>query len=149
MRWPLLFRRGHPTPESAVVAEAEAILEGRALDAYRDRGLAVPPWVVVNSLAHAPVDKLRRLADAGPFQHPSSMAATLGRLARSVLAMGPAPEDVAAVQRGLLVQVELFLLGNGGSSYLTVPELETMLDALLSCCRERREFPGPVEGGID
>jgi hypothetical protein len=149
MRWPRFSRRGHSTPEAAVVAEAEAILEGRALDAYRDRGLAVPPWLVVNSLAHAPVDRLRRMADAGAFQHPGSIAATLGRLARGVLAMGPAPEDVVAVQRGLLVQVELFLLGNGGSSYLTVPELETMLDELLSCCRERREFPGPVEGGID
>jgi hypothetical protein len=133
MRRPEWFRRKEPTPEAAVVAEAEAILEGRALDAHRDQGQAVPPWLVVNALAHAPLDRLRRMAEVGRSQHPSSLAATLGRLAAEVLAMGPDPDGIVAVQRGLLVQVELMLLDSRRLPQITVPELEVMLNALLSC----------------
>jgi len=131
MRRPAFFRRGRPTAEAAVVAEAEAILDGRALDAYLDRGHAVPPWLVANALAHAPLERLHRMARVGPWQHPSSLSATLGRLATHVLAMGADAEGVVAVQRGLLLQVELTLLDR--SPRITVPELEAMLKALLSC----------------
>jgi hypothetical protein len=126
------FRRGRLTAEAAVVAEAEAILDGRALDAYLDRGQAIPPWLVANALAHAPLDRLRRMARVGPWQHPSTLSATLGRLATEVLAMGGDAEGVASVQRALLVPVELVLLDNIGLPQITVPELEVMLSALLS-----------------
>ena len=45
--------------------------------------------------------------------------------------MGADAEGVVAVQRGLLLQVELTLLDR--SPRITVPELEAMLKALLSC----------------
>jgi hypothetical protein len=43
-------------------------------------------------------------------------------LTEGVLAMGPDPVDVVAVQRRLLVQVEPMLLGNRGSPHITVPD---------------------------
>ena len=138
--------RDRPGPQAAVVAAAEAILDGSAVEAYRERGLAAPAWALVNTLAHAPVYKLRALAEAGPAYHPASGDAVLSRLATCLLAVGPAPEDVVATQRELLVQVELIVLGQGDHAPgVALGELELMLGALLSHRRARPEQPGPRE----
>jgi hypothetical protein len=129
-----------------VVAEVEALLEGRMLERYRDGGLTVPPWAVVNSLAHAPISKLRAMAQGARTQHPATRDAALGPLAAGVLAGGPDPEDVVALQRELLVPVELVLLGRGGSAGVTVRELEKMLEALLLSRLELREHRGSTDG---
>ena len=140
-------RRNRLTPEAAVVAAAEAILEGRAIEEYRDEGLAVPPWALVNTLAHAPVYRLRALAEAEALYHPRSLDAALSRLAACLLAVGPDPAGVVAVQRELLVQVELIVLGHDERSpAVALGELELMLGALLSHRRERRERPPSLDG---
>ena len=131
--WP---RKGRVPPEAAVVATAEALLAGRAAEAYRVERLAVPPWALVNALAHASPQSLRALAETDGG---GSAGAALGRLAAAVLALGPGPEEVVACQRELLVPVELILLGSGVSARITDAQLEAMLNALLACRRERRE----------
>jgi hypothetical protein len=136
-------RKARLTPGEAVVAEAEALLDGRMLELYRCRGMLAPPWALINALAHAPVTRLRLLASEAPTHDPASLDAVVGRLAAGILALGVQPDDVIAVQRDLLVQVELILLALGRSAPVTVAELELMLGTLFSCRRERREHQDP------
>jgi hypothetical protein len=119
------------------------LLEGRVLEHSRHQGYAVPPWGVVNTLAHAPVGKLRVLAETGMLQHPSGFDAALGRLAAGVLALGPEAGAVRAVQRQLLVQVELVLLSHDCPSRVTLGEVETLLETLLA---SRLGQEGPNNG---
>jgi hypothetical protein len=138
--WP---RKRRLTSRSAVVAAAEALLEGRVLEHSRHQGYAVPPWALVNALAHAPVERLRVLADTATLEHPTTVDAAVGRLAAGVLALGPEPAAVSAVQRELLVHVELVLLSPDCPSGVTLAELETLLGSLLA---SRRGHVGPKDG---
>jgi hypothetical protein len=138
--WP---RKRRLTSRPAVVAAAEALLEGRVLDHSRQQGYAVPPWALVNTLAHAPVERLRVLAETPELKHPSDLDAALGRLAVDILTLGPEPAAVRAVQRELLVQVELVLLSCDCPPGVTLGELETLLGRMLAV---RRGHVGPNEG---
>jgi hypothetical protein len=59
------------------------------------------------------------------------------RMAAMVLAAAPKPAEVLAVQRQVLVPIELIVLGHGPSGGISVADLEVMVVGLLSCRGER------------
>lgn len=116
--WQRLFSGGcedgssQPDPESGVsgvVAEASAILLGRAADAYVCEGWTLPYWAWLNALAHRPPSALRAVATAYPW----------GSLTAKTIAIADqldlvSPEQASAIQAGLLVPAELAALSRAG-----------------------------------
>jgi hypothetical protein len=96
--------------------EAEAFVQGRLVEHLRGAGRPVPAWAVLNKLAHAGVDELTELAAAGGAAHGEASPdepAWLGAqrsLAAELIAGHAGPEDVVAVQRAVLVPLELWVI---------------------------------------
>lgn len=99
-------RRWDPDPVTAsgaaAVAEAAALLDGRAADAYESRGLPIPCWAWLNALAHRPPSAFRSLATAyswgGWTQATIEIADELDRVD---------PEQAVAIQTEVLKPAEL------------------------------------------
>jgi hypothetical protein len=116
-----------------VAEEAEAYLAGRYVDHLVADGQPVPPWAVLNRLAHADHDQLTRLVageEAGRPAAPRRQTAWAEAerfLAAHLLATGGAtPEGLARLQRDALVPLELALIQRGRTERLTS---EDVLDA--------------------
>ena len=121
-----------------LAAEVEAFLNGELVEFSTLHGLPVAPWMVLNRLAHADPDALRRLVrDArsrgdGPatYEPPWAVAersltmALLGETLRS-------GHDVRRVQRQVLVPFELQTIERSRTEPLTVHDvIAGVIDAL-------------------
>jgi hypothetical protein len=92
----------HDAAIVAAVAEAAALLEGRAADAYESRRLPIPYWAWVNALAHRPPSAFRSLATAY----------SLGRWTQATIEIADeldrvAPAQALAIQASVLQPAEL------------------------------------------
>jgi hypothetical protein len=109
-------RASHPSrprPEEEELAdEVDSFVTGRLLDHFVRRGGPVPPWVVLNRLAHATVGELERIAE-GDGRHSAVGVPAWARVERSlaiqVLACGPSLDRVREAQLAL-VALELRLI---------------------------------------
>jgi len=121
-----------------LVEEVEDFLAGRTAFRLAMLGDAVPAWTVVNSLAHAEPSVLRIVADEHVEHHPSSPTATLAQLARAVVE-GRADLEVRALQRTLLIPLELGVLNTVRCDRVTNAQVEAVVVAMLE---QWRHSPG-------
>ncbi len=125
---PIAWRR--PSRSDGLVAEIEDYLAGHSAERFAAAGERIPPWAVVNSLAHAEPAWLRRVVEDPTCRHPTSPAATLAWLASLILAQGD-ERWVRQLQRGILVPLELGLLDAESAGRLTDSQLEALVVAVL------------------
>ena len=135
------FRRTRPVgvPAGAeLAARAEDWLRGRADLLIAGMGGQVPVVVQLGVLAHADLD---RLADLGHCSRLGSVRRAWGtemaRLAGDLAGLAGTPEGLAALQRDLLVSLELqALAGRAGFSTRA---------AAISYLRSQLPLPGPQD----
>ena len=110
--------------EPTLADEAEAYLQGRLLERQRTLGARgqVPPWLILNAVAHGHPKMLRALAtDLPPSSRPAGWRATRAALARELLdRTGGDATAIARAQRELLMPLENHL---GAVSDLTPAQL--------------------------
>ncbi|HEY3810078.1 MAG TPA: hypothetical protein VGL49_01495 [Acidimicrobiales bacterium] len=133
------------TPEeaAAVVAEATAVVEGRAADLYRAQRRPVPPWAWLNAVAHRPPERPGTAASPADTSDDAWATAAAG-IAACLLDAGP--ERAARVQTTLLVTLELEALRRPGwptRPGAVLSATQRLLDQLASA-----EARAPVDGGI-
>jgi hypothetical protein len=96
--------------EPTVADEAEAYLQGRLLERQRALGARgqVPPWLMLNAVAHGHPRLLRALAaDLPSSRRPAGWRATRAALARELLdRTGGDEAAIARAQRELLMPLE-------------------------------------------
>jgi hypothetical protein len=105
--------------------EVEAFIHGRLVDYLLAAGRPVPAWTVLNKLAHASMEELTELAAANNSE--ATGAAEAGepawvRAQRSLAALttgGRRPDDIASLQRKVLVPLELWLVQRSRSEAIT------------------------------
>ena len=117
-RWNPLARAN----DSAVVNEAQAVLEGVARTTTYAGRRTPPAWVYVNQLAHADATTLAQLADRGPALLPATWDHASAVLAGELLTRVARTGTLADVQRRL-VPLELDLLGGAYPPSLTSAQL--------------------------
>ena len=105
-------RRAARTPESEVVADAEALLLGHLVDRLERRGDSVPVWAWTNLLAHGTLAEL--ITESNRSRPGGAAAHRQWRYARSYLAAevldyAKLSRSLADVQRVVLVPLELKL----------------------------------------
>jgi hypothetical protein len=93
-----------------LVDECEAFLAGRWAELRRQQGRVVSPWAWLNQAAHADVETLQASAVRPACALPSTSDDLEPLLARALLSVGT-PDDVARVQREVLVPLELHVMG--------------------------------------
>jgi hypothetical protein len=86
----------------SVVAEAWALLDGRAIDAYTSRGEAIPDWAWLNCLAHQPPEAILAMAVGSPMGRWSRAAAAIANDLRRV-----DPRAAEEIRNAVLVPAEL------------------------------------------
>ncbi|MFI5040255.1 MAG: hypothetical protein ACHQNA_00145 [Acidimicrobiales bacterium] len=124
--------RKHNDPEAdAVVAEAQALLAGRAADRHSAAADPVPGWAWVNCLAHAGMEDLNGLVDGARIAQPSGWAGAMSFLAHELIATGRTSEGVAELQRAALIPLELDLLSPGTPTPSTPGRLVAVVQARL------------------
>lgn len=125
--WRLRARLRSPRAARELVGEVEAYLAGAFLErAARDR-VTVPPWALLNTVAHGDLDRLRAAARGGG---PLRWAIPLGwgrasrELAREVIDLvGDDEQLLAALQMAVLIPFELEFIhehGDGGDLAMAV-----------------------------
>ena len=96
--------------EPTLADEAEAYLQGRLLERQRALGARgqVPPWLMLNAVAHGHPQLLRALAaDLPPSRRPAGWRGTRAALARELLdRTGGDAAAIARAQRELLMPLE-------------------------------------------
>jgi hypothetical protein len=96
--------------EPSVADEAEAYLQGRLLERQRAAGARgqIPPWLLLNAVAHGHPKTLRALAADRPLSgRPVGWRATRSALAQELLdSTGGDAAAIARAQRELLVPLE-------------------------------------------
>lgn len=106
-RWPL--RRDSGAVRD-VIDEAQRILTGHAVPDSRGARNDTAAWGAVNRLAHSTFADYQRLVALRNDAHPGSWTATAGYLAVEVLGAAGDPGELLALQREVLVPLELRLL---------------------------------------
>jgi hypothetical protein len=141
MRFPHLWRRGSradgrqpvctapPAGEGYEVGdEVAAFLAGRLVDHYAAVARAIPPWAVLNRLAHAERPELARLLTG---RAPVAWAGPERQIAAHLLTRALTPEALRALQRDVLVPLELALIERSKPERIGVDEvLAAAVDAL-------------------
>lgn len=129
-------RRGRPAlppPSGEGVATADdvtAFLAGRLVDHYVVTAHSIPPWAVLNRLAHADRSELARLL-TGRVGVRVAWAGPERLIAAHLLARAPTPEALGRVQREVLVPLELGLIARWEPERLGLDEvLAAAVDAL-------------------
>jgi hypothetical protein len=117
------------TPERQLIDETEAFLRGTLAELLAGQLRSLPPWLLVNRLAHGDVDVLRRLvrgelppltiAAAHPGYGRAWMLAERLLVLRLLRSAG-GPEEIRRVQRDVLVPVELELVRRSDTESLTL-----------------------------
>jgi hypothetical protein len=112
--------------ESEIGDEVSAVLEGRAAGYFAVRGQPIPPWAVLNRLAHADWSQLTRLVEG------NKPGLTTERfVAGHLLARAATPDRLRQIQREVLVPLEMQLIDRGKVDRLTADEvLEAGAEAL-------------------
>jgi hypothetical protein len=126
---------------SSLGDETEAWLNGE-LAALRgaDRE-CLSPWMLVNRLAHADLDVVRDVArgEAPPvpptFGGYPTWAAAERSLAQDLFHEGVRPEQVTALQRGVLVPLELRLIEQAEAAPLTLGQVVAAVSKALTADR--------------
>src|SRR5579871_708963 len=101
-----MFKGPFGSVSEAVVAEAQATVTGHLLERHAE-SQDLPPWVLVNTLAHGDWQSLSRLAEGAVPGHDRLRAATVTFLAAETLNAGATPAGLVDVQRAYLVPLEL------------------------------------------
>jgi hypothetical protein len=103
--------RHHCENEDNVVQASVNLLQGVAVEEFRQSGQSVPGWAYVNALAHSPADKLTSSKTPPRFLHPSGWDAVVAYLATELMTIAHGQLDkISLMQRGDLVPLELDLL---------------------------------------
>lgn len=142
MRFPHFGQRGRPdgdgderaSPDewrySGLADEVEAFLAGRYVDHLATRRQPVPPWAVINRLAHADRTELVNLvAGMGPDGIPVPRAVqpqweeSERFVAAHLLATSGSPEAIRRVQRTTLIPLELALIERVKTERLTAEQV--------------------------
>ena len=123
--------------DSGIADEVIAFLAGRLVDHLVATSQPVPPWAVLNRLAHGDRADIVRLVEGQPplATHPSAAqrAWTVSErfVAGHLLAAAPTPEDLGRLQRASLVPLELDLIERTAVDRLTADQvLAAASDAL-------------------
>lgn len=116
--------------ESDVGDEVSAILEGRAVAYFLVRGQHVPPWAVLNRLAHADWSELVHLVEgdepgrtAGTGAPRVAWATTERFVAGQLLARAATPDRLRQIQLDVLVPVEMGLIDRSRVDRLTADDV--------------------------
>jgi hypothetical protein len=121
--WP---RRRNLESEDSVVVATVRLLKGEAVDLFIESGQDVPVWARLNRLAHSDLDVLTSLNRTGLFSN--RWDAVVAYLAAELLGAGyRQPEEVAWLQRTILVPLELALLGAQLPQPVTPGQLATLV----------------------
>jgi len=123
-----------------VVAEAEATLSGN-LVGWRWWSDDAVAWVWVNTLAHAGWSHLNELAAGGWRSQGQAWDAALAFLAGELLIQAGRPEGLVAVQRLVLVPLELEMLGGLTVTPRTAAGLVSLVRSQLALARSRQAHP--------
>jgi hypothetical protein len=108
---------------AAAVAEAVAMVQGRLLvDGWGDRPNI--GWTALNTLAHGDRALLRQIADGPALERGQTWDGALRYLAGAVIAVaGPGECGLMALQRAVLVPLELRVLGGATKPPVSAAEL--------------------------
>jgi hypothetical protein len=121
--WP---RRRNLESEDSVVVATVRLLKGEAVDLFIESGQDVPVWARLNRLAHSDLEVLTSLHRTGLFSN--SWDAVVAYLATELSGAGyRQPEQVAWLQRAILVPLELALLGAQLPQPVTPGQLATLV----------------------
>jgi hypothetical protein len=134
-----MWRRGNRKDQAAadeVIAEASDLVCGEMSDRYLldDR---LPPWVIINTLAHSEAVRLRAVAD-DQTAHDGSWQAIASYLAVELLHNSTDTHELARIQRDVLVPLELRLLNRTIPSPRTPAELAALVTSGISDLRSGR-----------
>ncbi len=122
--------REHDDPEAdALLGEAQALLEGRIAARHTADHDPVSGWAWVNCLANASLNDLAELASRR--LGPSGWGGAVSFLAHELLAAGRTPEGIVAVQRAVLVPLELGLLAADDSAPTSPGQLVRLIQTAL------------------
>ena len=121
-----------PPPERQLADETEAFLAGSLAELVAAQGRSLPPWLLINRLAHADLDELRRVArgqaapvvvlDAPP-SHDRAWALAEEALVMHLLSADSDPAEIRRIQREDLVPLELALIRFTTVQALTLGEI--------------------------
>ena len=126
-----------PPSAAAVVAEATAIVEGRASDVAPDTW-SPPPWTWINRLAHSSWDDINLMAESRwRAMRVWEGATTL--LAYEMRTYARTPHDLLRLQRSALIPLELDVLNGQVSAPNTPLELVRLV-------RQEVDKVGRIEG---
>jgi hypothetical protein len=116
--------------ESDIGDEVSAILEGRAAAYFLSRGRPIPPWAVLNRVAHAEWSELVHLVEGNQPDRPGSAGAprvawatTERFVAGHLLARAANPGRLREIQLEVLVPVEMRLIDRSKVDRLTADEV--------------------------
>jgi hypothetical protein len=98
--------------DATVVAEADAILEGRVVDRLWAAGAPIPAWAWLNARSHRPIGEIGDLIGVACDQPGDRWADTVVDIAVGLSGTGPA--QAARIQADLFVAAELELLAGRG-----------------------------------
>lgn len=92
-----------------LMAEAVRMVDGRAADSY-EHVERVPAWVAVNALAHSHGEQLAAIADGRYQVHCGAWHIAVPGLAAEILECVGTEAELQALQRDVLIPLELDLL---------------------------------------
>lgn len=144
----MLRHRHHCENEDNVALASVNLLEGGAVEAFRQSGQSVPAWAYVNSLAHSQADKLTTLKTLPRFLHPDGWDAVVAYLATELLTIAHGRlDEISFMQRADLVPLELDLLAGDIQEPETPGQLaELVLNALRRGRTRDRNAQRPLRG---
>lgn len=116
--------------DSAIVQEAQTVLNGTVGTSTFACWQRRPAWVYVNEFAHADRPTLEKLAKSRPHLHPATWAYARSVLAGEVLALASRGRGLVEVQRALVL-LELELLDHPYSGVLTPDNLVSLVTQAL------------------
>jgi hypothetical protein len=94
-----------------LIAQAEELLAGNSLRGYQKKGVAAPPWALVNVLAHSGYEELLGLITRASRTRLGTWDEALCSLAGQLVRMELNGRKIADIQREALVPLEIDLLG--------------------------------------
>jgi hypothetical protein len=116
--------------DSAIVQEAQTVLNGTVGTSTFACWQRRPAWVYVNEFAHADRPTLEKLAKRRPHLHPATWDYARSVLAGDLLALASRGRGLVEVQRALVV-LELELLDHPYSGVLTPDNLVSLVTQAL------------------
>ena len=125
------------SPERQLADETEAFLDGTLAELLAGRLRSLPPWLLINRIAHGDVDELRGLVQGdiapltivgGPVGYNRTWAMAQRALVLHLLGSGRDHDEIRRVQRKVLVPLELQLITRSTTRSLTLGSI--VIDAV-------------------